>query len=69
MPPGYRAKGEQAIVFEVAAWNGNCPQHIPVKIDARDIAPIVADMQARIDALEAENASLTAQRDAYLTGK
>jgi len=35
----------------------NCPQHIPQKFDAAD----VARLQARITALEAENAALRAR--------
>jgi predicted pyridoxine 5'-phosphate oxidase superfamily flavin-nucleotide-binding protein len=27
--PSYPARIEQAIVFDVEAWNANCPQHIP----------------------------------------
>ena len=34
MPDGYQAKPEQGIVFTVAAWDANCPQHIPVRLDA-----------------------------------
>lgn len=58
MPAGYRAKPEQAIFFEVAAWNGNCPQHIPVKLNALDVAPVVEALEARVKVLEAENAAL-----------
>src|SRR6218665_3220844 len=29
MPQGYRAKPEQVILFTIAAWDTNCPQHIP----------------------------------------
>jgi len=36
MPPRYRARASQAIVFEVAAWDVNCPQHIPHRLDAAD---------------------------------
>lgn len=60
MPEGYRARGEQAIVFTIDAWDVNCPQHIPQKIDAEDVAATLARLQARIDALEAENAALRA---------
>lgn len=34
MPKAYKAKPEQVIYFTVAAWDPNCPQHIPVKIEA-----------------------------------
>ena len=55
MPDGYRARPEQVIVFEVAAWDANCPQHIPQKIDAAEVATALAARDARIAALEAEN--------------
>ena len=41
MPKDYRARPEQAILFDVEAWDMNCPQHIPQKIDAADVAEMV----------------------------
>ena len=38
MPQGYRARPEQVILFKIAAWDTNCPQHIPQKFDAADVA-------------------------------
>src|SRR3984893_891941 len=38
MPGGYRARPEQAILFRISAWDTNCPQHIPQKFDAADVA-------------------------------
>jgi len=32
--PEYPARAEQAIVFEVEAWDWNCPQHIPHLVPA-----------------------------------
>ena len=58
MPAGYRARPEQAILFDVEAWDVNCPQHIPQKIDAEDVARALEGLQRRIDALERENAAL-----------
>jgi predicted pyridoxine 5'-phosphate oxidase superfamily flavin-nucleotide-binding protein len=43
---------EQAILFEVEAWDINCPQHIPQKIDAEDVVAVVARLQGRIEELE-----------------
>jgi predicted pyridoxine 5'-phosphate oxidase superfamily flavin-nucleotide-binding protein len=60
MPDGYAARPEQAILFEVEAWDVNCPQHIPQKIDAADVLETVETLRRRIDALEAENAALKA---------
>jgi len=58
MPSGYDAKPEQAIVFSMTAWDINCPQHIPQKFDAADVAKALEESQARITALEGENAAL-----------
>ncbi len=57
-PDGYRARPEQAIVFEIAVWDSNCPQHIPQMFHAEDVAHAVARLQARIRELEAEVAAL-----------
>ena len=54
MPKGYRARPEQVIVFKIAAWDTNCPQHIPQKFDAADVAQALAVRDARIAELEAE---------------
>lgn len=34
MPPDYDAEPEAVVRFHVTAWDGNCPQHIPVLIPA-----------------------------------
>jgi predicted pyridoxine 5'-phosphate oxidase superfamily flavin-nucleotide-binding protein len=60
MPAGYKARGEQVILFKIAAWDTNCPQHIPQKFDAADVAAALAVRDARIAELEAELASKTA---------
>jgi predicted pyridoxine 5'-phosphate oxidase superfamily flavin-nucleotide-binding protein len=54
LTPGYGAKPERAIVFEVEAWDVNCPQHITPRYTEDQIAPALAKLQARIDELEAE---------------
>jgi len=61
MPKGYRARPEQVILFKIAAWDTNCPQHIPQKFDAADVAQAMSEAAARIAALEAEVATLKAQ--------
>jgi uncharacterized protein len=58
MPKNYRARPEQAIVFRIAAWDTNCPQHIPQKFDAADVAAALAARDGRIAELEAELAAL-----------
>jgi hypothetical protein len=54
MPANYDAVPEQVIVITVTAWDANCPQHIPQRIDADDVARALAARDARIAALEAE---------------
>jgi hypothetical protein len=58
MPAGYRAKPEQAVLFAVDAWDVNCEQHIPQKLDAADVRDAIARLEERVAALEAENAAL-----------
>ena len=58
MPKGYKARAEAAILFEIEAWDLNCPQHIPQKFDAEDVAAALATRDARIAELEAELAQL-----------
>jgi uncharacterized protein len=60
--PAYEGRPEQAIVFEIEAWNVNCPQHIPQRFDAAQVATAVAALQARIAELEQENAALRERR-------
>ena len=52
MPQGYKARPEQAVLFTIAAWDTNCPQHIPQKFDAADVAAALASRDARIAELE-----------------
>jgi predicted pyridoxine 5'-phosphate oxidase superfamily flavin-nucleotide-binding protein len=54
MPAGYKARPEQVILFKISAWDTNCPQHIPQKFDAADVAAALASRDARIADLEAE---------------
>jgi predicted pyridoxine 5'-phosphate oxidase superfamily flavin-nucleotide-binding protein len=54
MPRGYRARAEQVILFTIEAWDTNCPQHIPQKFDAADVAATVGRLEERIATLEAE---------------
>jgi predicted pyridoxine 5'-phosphate oxidase superfamily flavin-nucleotide-binding protein len=58
LPAGYAAQGEQALLFDITAWDMNCPQHIPQKIDASDVAVALTGRDARIAELEAELTAL-----------
>jgi predicted pyridoxine 5'-phosphate oxidase superfamily flavin-nucleotide-binding protein len=61
MPKGYKARPEQVILFRISAWDTNCPQHIPQKFDAADVAAALAARDGRIAELEAELAALKGQ--------
>jgi predicted pyridoxine 5'-phosphate oxidase superfamily flavin-nucleotide-binding protein len=61
MPKGYKARPEQVILFTIAAWDTNCPQHIPQKFDAADVATAMAEANARIEARDARIAELEAE--------
>ena len=61
MPQGYKARPEQVILFKITAWDTNCPQHIPQKFDAADVAAALAIRDARIAELEAELATLKSE--------
>ena len=53
MPEGYAARADQALVLHVSAWDANCPQHIPQRLEAADVAKALALKDARIAELEA----------------
>lgn len=61
MPEGYQARPEQVILFTVSAWDSNCPQHIPQRFEAADVAAAIAKREERIAELEAEVRRLEAQ--------
>jgi uncharacterized protein len=61
MPKGYRARPEQVIVFKIAAWDTNCPQHIPQKFDAADVAAAMGETSAKIEAKDKRIAELEAE--------
>jgi uncharacterized protein len=54
MPADYRARAEQVILFTVAAWDENCPQHIPQRFEADSVAREIDERDRRIAKLEAE---------------
>ena len=61
MPADYKARPEQAILFTVAAWDTNCPQHIPQRFEAADVAAALGERDRRIATLEDEIARLRAE--------
>ena len=61
LEPGYKARPERVVLFDVTAWDVNCPQHIPHKLDAQDVEAGTAKLVARVAELEAEVARLKAE--------
>ena len=60
MPEGYKARPEQAFLLTVSAWDSNCPQHIPQRFEAADVAAAleerdrqIAELTKRLEDLEA----------------
>ena len=54
MSDNYKARPEQVILFTVFAWDANCPQHIPQRFEAADVATALTERDQRIEALQAE---------------
>ena len=63
--PEYRGKPERAVLFHVGAWDVNCPQHITPRRTDEDIAPLVEDLEARVDELQSENQRLRRRLDQF----
>lgn len=57
----YSGKVERAILFEIEAWDVNCPQHIHKRFSQKQVAPVIEQLQARIAELETKLARLEAQ--------
>lgn len=54
MPASYDAKADQVIVFQIVAWDVNCPAHIPQRFEADEVRAALAAKDARIAELERE---------------
>jgi predicted pyridoxine 5'-phosphate oxidase superfamily flavin-nucleotide-binding protein len=54
MPKAYKARPEQVMLLTVSAWDANCPQHIPQRFEADDVAAALAQRDRQIEALQAE---------------
>jgi uncharacterized protein len=57
-PKNYRTRAERVILISVTAWDVNCPQHIPQRLEAKDVAAALAERDQRIAVLETELAQL-----------
>jgi uncharacterized protein len=58
--PGYRARAQRLMTITVEAFDWNCPQHIPQRLDAEEVARALAHRDARIAELEAKLAAVGA---------
>jgi uncharacterized protein len=59
--PDHRAKVERGLIIHLVAFDWNCPQHIVPRFSEAELAPALAPMRARLEALEAENQALRAE--------
>lgn len=50
--PTYHGRVERAIVFTVAAWDVNCPQHIQPRFTKEQLEPITNPLEKKISELE-----------------
>ena len=48
----YPGKVERSILFEIEAWDVNCPQHIHRRFSQTQIAPVIEQIQSKIAELE-----------------
>jgi predicted pyridoxine 5'-phosphate oxidase superfamily flavin-nucleotide-binding protein len=53
-PANYKARAEQALLFTVSAWDSNCPQHIPQRLDTSEVNSMLAERDQRIEDLTKE---------------
>ena len=58
LDPGYRARPQRAMLITVEGFDWNCPQHIPVRVDAEDVQRALDERDAHIAALQAQLAAV-----------
>jgi predicted pyridoxine 5'-phosphate oxidase superfamily flavin-nucleotide-binding protein len=63
MPEGYAAAPERVLLFKISAWDPNCPQHIPRKIDADEVDAMLAERNREIADLKAQFERLRQTRE------
>jgi predicted pyridoxine 5'-phosphate oxidase superfamily flavin-nucleotide-binding protein len=56
--PGYRARVERGLIFELEALDWNCRQHITPRFNFAEVEGAVGALKQRISVLEAENIAL-----------
>jgi len=52
--PSYPGKVERAILFQIDAWDVNCPQHIHKRFSQQQVGPVIEQLQGKVAELEAE---------------
>jgi predicted pyridoxine 5'-phosphate oxidase superfamily flavin-nucleotide-binding protein len=52
--PAYPGKVERAILFQIEAWDMNCPQHIHKRFSQSQVAPVIEQLQGKVAELEAK---------------
>ena len=50
----YDGKVERAILFEIEAWDVNCPQHIHKRFPQDTVATVIETLQEKVASLEAQ---------------
>lgn len=58
--PDYPGRVERVILFEIHAWDSNCPQHIHIRLPLRSVQPVIEQLQHRVQELEQRLADLQA---------
>ena len=53
-PEDYPAAPERVLLFKIAAWDPNCTQHIPRKIDADQVDAMLAERDREITELKSQ---------------
>ncbi len=59
MPDGYRAHAEQVFMFSLSAWDANCPQHSPKRVDLAEMEAVITAKDRAILELTGQVAELT----------
>ena len=59
--PGVQARPQRAMVVTVEGFDWNCPQHIPLRLDAEDVQRALDERNARIADLESRLKALQRQ--------
>lgn len=60
--PTYPGNVERVILFHIAVWDANCPQHIHRRFSQRQSDPVIKQLQQRVHELEAALAQLSSQQ-------